>query len=252
MMSGAVGLARHPQMPRGEIHASRRAMPVTPLNPTSPVLVKICGLSTAETLAVALDAGAEMIGLVFHPKSPRFVGAEKADALAGQARGKAQIVALIVDMGLDEARNLAVTLKPDWLQLHGGETPAHVAAIRAATGARVMKAVGVSDEADLAAIAAYRDVADLILLDAKPPSGAAYPGGHGRPFDWDILKGLDPSLPFLLSGGLNPANVAEAIRAAKGHGLSLRGVDVSSGVESAPGVKDAQKIRAFIAAARGL
>jgi phosphoribosylanthranilate isomerase len=215
-------------------------------------LVKICGLSTPETLRVALDAGADMIGLVFHPKSPRFVTAEKAKGLADQARGRAQIVALTVDMGLDEAVSLAKALNPDWLQLHGGETPAHVAALRATTGARVIKAIGVSNPSDLTAIAPYAGVADMILLDAKPPKDAAYPGGHGRPFDWDILTGLDPSLPFLLSGGLNPANVAEAIRAAKGHGLSIRGVDVSSGVESAPGVKDGQKIREFIAATRGL
>jgi phosphoribosylanthranilate isomerase len=214
--------------------------------------VKICGLSTPETLRSALDAGADMVGLVFHPRSPRFVTTEKARDLAVLARGRAQIVALTVDMGLDEALSLSAALKPDWLQLHGRETPAHMAAIRAATGTRVMKAIGVSDASDLAMIAAYRDAADLILLDAKPPKDAAYPGGHGRPFDWAILAGLDPSLPFLLSGGLHPGNVADAIRAAKGHGLALRGVDVSSGVESAPGVKDAQKIREFIAAARGL
>jgi phosphoribosylanthranilate isomerase len=215
-------------------------------------LVKICGLSTREALDVALGAQADMIGLVFHPKSPRFVTTGQAKPLADQARGRSQIVALTVDMGPDEARALAAAVKPDWFQLHGSETPEHVANIRAATGARVMKAIGVSDVGDLVIAAAYRDVADLILLDAKPPSGAAYPGGHGRVFDWDILKGLDPSLPFMLSGGLNPGNVAEAIRAAKGHGLALRGVDVSSGVESAPGVKDAQKIREFIAAARDL
>jgi phosphoribosylanthranilate isomerase len=220
-------------------------------SPVATGLVKICGLSSPETLAVAIDAGADMIGLVFHPKSPRFVTPEQALTLAGQARGRALIVALTVDMGLDEARALAAAVKPDWFQLHGSEIPEHVANIRAATGARVMKAIGVSDVGDLAMVAAYRDVADLILLDAKPPKDAAYPGGHGRVFDWDILKGLDPSLPFMLSGGLNPDNVAEAIRAAKGHGLGLRGVDVSSGVESAPGVKDAQKIREFIAAARG-
>jgi phosphoribosylanthranilate isomerase len=218
--------------------------------PTAPFLVKICGLSTPGTLRAALDAGADMVGLVFHPKSPRFVTAETAQALAAEARGRAQIVALTVDMAPDEALGLVDALRPDWLQLHGRETPDHVAALRASTGARVMKAIGVSDASDLAMIAACRDAADLILLDAKPPKDAAYPGGHGRPFDWDILKDLEPSLPFLLSGGLHPGNVADAIRAAKGHGLSLRGVDVSSGVESAPGVKDAEKIRDFILAAR--
>jgi phosphoribosylanthranilate isomerase len=213
-------------------------------------LVKICGLSTPRTLDVALGAGAEMIGLNFHPKSPRYVTPQTAQALADQARGRTQIVALIVDWALEDAAALAHALKPDWLQLHGSETPADVAALRAATGIKVMKAVGVSEAADLPAVLAWRDAADLILLDAKPPSGAAYPGGHGRPFDWSLLAGLPPDLPFLLSGGLTPANVAQAIRAAKGHGLALRGVDVSTGVEAAPGVKDAQKIEDFIAAAR--
>jgi phosphoribosylanthranilate isomerase len=218
--------------------------------PSPPFLVKICGLSTPETMEAALEAGADMVGLVFHPKSPRFVTLEKARALAAQARGRADVVALIVDLDEKQACELAQALAPDWLQLHGGESAEQVSAIRANSGARVMKAVGVSEAADLPAALAYRDAADLILLDAKPPSGAAYPGGHGRPFDWDILAALPKDVPFLLSGGLTPGNVADAIRAAKGHGLALAGVDVSSGVEAGPGVKDAQKIRDFIAAAR--
>jgi len=208
-------------------------------------LVKICGLSTPQTLAVALDAGADMIGLNFHPKSPRYVTCEHAADLAAIARGRTQIVALIVDWDVKQAVELAETLKPDWLQLHGRETPEQLRAIKAATGLPVMKALGIAGPEDLAAIATYRDVADLILLDAKPPKDAAYPGGHGKPFDWTLLANLDPNLHFMLSGGLDPANVADAIGMVR-----PVGVDVSSGVESAPGIKDADAIRDFIAAAR--
>ncbi|MDR6872521.1 phosphoribosylanthranilate isomerase [Bosea sp. BE125] len=207
--------------------------------------VKICGLSTPETLAVALDAGADMIGLNFHPKSPRFVTIEQAIALAAMARGRAEIVALIVDWDETQAMRLVEALKPDWLQLHGRETPEQLRALKAATGLPVMKALGIAGTEDLAAVEAHRGVADRILLDAKPPKDAAYPGGHGRPFDWSLLAELDPGLRFMLSGGLDPANVAEAIRITR-----PAGVDVSSGVETAPGVKDAGRIRDFIAAAR--
>jgi phosphoribosylanthranilate isomerase len=207
--------------------------------------IKICGLSTPETLAAALAGGADMIGFVFHPKSPRFVAPERAAALAGAVRGKADIVALIVDWDEKRAADLAQFLKPDWLQLHGAESPEHTAAIAAASGRPVMKALGVAGAADLAAIPRYAGAARRILLDAKPPKDAAFPGGHGRPFDWGLLAGLDPAQPFMLSGGLDPANVAEAIRIAR-----PAGVDVSSGVESAPGVKDPARIAEFIAAAR--
>lgn len=211
----------------------------------SGIEVKICGLSTSETLEATLAAGADMVGLNFHPRSPRFVSHERALALATQARGRTRIVALIVDWSERQAVELAQMLKPDWLQLHGRETPADVAAIKAATGLPVMKALGIAGRDDLAAIEPYRDVADMILLDAKPPKDAAYPGGHGRPFDWTLLASLDPGFRFMLSGGLDPANVAEAIRIAR-----PAGVDVSSGVESAPGVKDIGRIGDFIAAAR--
>lgn len=211
----------------------------------SGIAVKICGLSTGETLEAALAAGADMVGLNFHPRSPRFVSRERALALAAQARGRTQIVALIVDWSERQAVELAQTLKPDWLQLHGRETPTEVAAIKAATGLPVMKALGIAGPDDLAAIEPYRGVADLILLDAKPPKDAAYPGGHGRPFDWSLLASLDPSFRFMLSGGLDPGNVREAIAIAR-----PAGVDVSSGVESAPGVKDIGRIGDFIAAAR--
>ena len=208
-------------------------------------LVKICGLSTPQTLAAALDAGADMIGLNFHPKSPRFVTGERAAELASMARGRTQVIALIVDWKPEQAVELAKGLRPDWLQLHGRETPEQLRALKQATGLPLIKALGIAGPEDLAAIAPYREVADLILLDAKPPKDAAYPGGHGKPFDWGLLANLDPGLRFRLSGGLAPANVAEAVRK-----VAPAGVDVSSGVESAPGVKDVGAIRDFIAAAR--
>lgn len=207
--------------------------------------IKICGLSTPETLDAALAAGADMVGLNFHPKSPRFVTPGRAAELAAQARGRTQIVALVVDFAPAQAAELAKIVRPDWVQLHGRETPGEVAAIKAATGLPVMKALGIAVAADLAAVEGYRGVADAILLDAKPPKDAAYPGGHGRPFDWGLLAGLDPAFRFMLSGGLDPANVAEAIR-----GTRPTGVDVSSGVESAPGVKDVERIANFVKAAR--
>lgn len=207
--------------------------------------VKICGLSTPATLDVAVEAGAGMIGLNFHPRSPRYVTPEQARALADRVRGRTEIVALMVDPDEAAARAIVEAVAPDWLQLHGSETPEHVAALRAALGLPVLKALGVSEAADLERARAYVPVADRVLLDAKPPKDAAYPGGHGRPFDWGLLAGLDPAFPFMLSGGLTPANVAEAIAVAR-----PAGVDVSSGVESAPGIKDEALIRAFIAAVR--
>lgn len=207
--------------------------------------IKICGLSTPETLEAALAAGAEMIGLNFHPKSPRYVTPERAAELAAQARGRTEIVALVVDYTAEQAAELARIVRPDWMQLHGKETPEQVAAIKAATGLPVMKALGVATAADLEQVARYHGIADRILLDAKPPKDAAYPGGHGRPFDWGLLAGLDPAFRFMLSGGLDPANVAEAIGIARPDG-----VDVSSGVESAPGIKDVAKIAEFVRAAR--
>lgn len=212
---------------------------------TAPFLVKICGLSTPETLEAALSAGADMIGLNFHPRSPRFVTRERARQLAGIARGRAEIVALIVDFDASQAAELVADLNPDSLQLHGRETVEQVEAIRAATGKPVIRALGIASAADLTAVPIYAATADGILLDAKPPKDAAYPGGHGKPFDWTLLAELDPGLPFMLSGGLDPANVAEAIRIAR-----PAGVDVSSGVEAAPGVKDVGRIGDFVAAAR--
>ena len=210
-----------------------------------PPTVKICGLSTTATLDAALEAGADMVGFVFFPKSPRHVSFDVVRALGDKARGRAEIVALTVDADDAALHSIIDALRPDLLQLHGAETPARVAAIRARFGRPVMKAIGVSARADLAKIPAYATVADRLLFDAKPPRDAALPGGNGRAFDWTLLRGLDVARPYMLSGGLDPSNIEEAIRVTR-----APGVDVSSGVESAPGVKDAGKIAAFVAAAR--
>ncbi|HRE21006.1 MAG TPA: phosphoribosylanthranilate isomerase [Rhabdaerophilum sp.] len=212
--------------------------------------IKICGLKTEEVIEVAIEAGADMIGLNFHPKSPRYVVPETAAGLAAIARGRTEIVALVVDAGPGQLNVLSAHVSPDLWQLHGLETPTRCGEIKEWRRRPVMKALGVATPADLAAVASYAPIADFILLDAKPPKDAAYPGGHGRPFDWNILSALPPDQPFMLSGGLSPENVGEAIRTVRGMGLNLLGVDVSTGVESAPGVKDPGKIRAFVAAAR--
>jgi phosphoribosylanthranilate isomerase len=207
--------------------------------------VKICGLATAATLEAALDAGADMVGLVFFAKSPRFVGLDHARELAAQARDRAKIVALTVDADDDLLGAIARVVGPDMLQLHGRETPQRVAAIKRAFGLPAMKAIGVSAAADFARARDYESVGDWLLIDAKPPKDAVLPGGNGRPFDWRLARGFRPKIPWLLSGGLDPVNVGEAIALS-----GARGVDVSSGVERAPGVKDENRIAAFAAAAR--
>jgi len=210
-----------------------------------PSIIKICGLSTAPTLEAALEAGADMVGFVFFERSPRFVGLDHARQLAAQARGRAKIVALSVDASDRTLAAIVARLEPDLLQLHGAESPARVAEIGREFGVPVMKALGVEDAQDFDKAGEYQDAADWLLIDAKPPRDATRPGGNGAPFDWRLARAFAPARPWLLSGGLDPANVGEAI------GLSLaRGVDVSSGVESAPGVKDIGRITAFVAAAR--
>lgn len=209
------------------------------------MLVKICGLATPDAVAASLDAGADMLGFVFFPKSPRHIALDAAKTLSQPARGRAQIVALAVDPDDAALDALVAALAPDLIQLHGKETPQRCAAIRARTGAPVMKALGVGEAADLAAVPAYAAVCDRLLIDAKPPKEARLPGGNGVAFDWRLVEGFAPGVPWLLSGGLTPENVAQAQRLTR-----APGVDVSSGVESAPGVKDAAKIRAFVAAAR--
>jgi phosphoribosylanthranilate isomerase len=208
-------------------------------------LVKICGLSTSATLDAALDAGADMVGFVFFPKSPRHVDWATARALGRQARGRAKIVALSVDADDDMLKRIADALAPDLQQLHGRETPARVKQIAELCACPTMKAIGVAGREDFAVAGQYEGVADFLLIDAKPPTDAALPGGNGRPFDWGLARDFHPRRPWLLSGGLDPETVETAIGRS-----GARGVDVSSGVESAPGVKDPAKITAFVAAAR--
>ena len=208
-------------------------------------IVKICGLSTAPTLDAALAAGADVVGFVFFAKSPRHLSLDDARALARRVGGRARIAVLTVDASDEALRAIVAAVAPDDLQLHGAETPARVAELKGMFGLSTIKAIGVSAAGDLARAGAYAKVADLLLFDAKAPRDARHPGGNGVAFDWRLLAGLDLAEPWLLSGGLDPDNVAEAIAV-----TGARGVDVSSGVESAPGVKDIDKIEAFIAQAR--
>jgi phosphoribosylanthranilate isomerase len=209
-------------------------------------VVKICGLSTPEALDAALAAGADLVGFVRFPKSPRHLELAPARALSRRARGRALRVALLVDPDDAELEQTVASLDPDLLQLHGRETPERVRVVRARFGRPVMKALGIAQPGDLSAIPSYQACVDRLLLDAKPPRAAeALPGGNGLAFDWGLLAGLDPSVSFMLSGGLNPANVTAAIAL-----TGVRAVDVSSGVESRPGQKDPAQIEAFIRAAR--
>ncbi|MGR3721902.1 phosphoribosylanthranilate isomerase [Abyssibius alkaniclasticus] len=206
--------------------------------------VKICGLRDAATLRVALEAGARYVGFVFFAKSPRHVEIETARALALSVPEGVAKVALTVkaDDAYLDAINAAVPL--DMLQLHGQESVARIAALRTRYGLPIMKAVGVAEESDLASLASYGAVADQLLVDAKPPKDAVLPGGNGLAFDWRLIANRRWPVPWMLAGGLTADNVAEAIRL-----TGARQVDVSSGVESAAGVKDPARIRAFIAAA---
>jgi phosphoribosylanthranilate isomerase len=209
------------------------------------LLVKICGLSSPETLDAALDAGADMVGFVFFPASPRNIGFAAAGALGERVRGRALKVALSVDAGDGQLLEIVETLKPDLLQLHGRESPQRVSAVRRRFGLPVMKAVPIAERADLLRIKPYERAVDRLLFDAQAPREASRPGGLGRSFDWRLLHNLNSAVPFMLSGGLDADNVAEALRI-----TDAPGVDVSSGIEGAPGEKDPDKIRAFIAAAR--
>jgi phosphoribosylanthranilate isomerase len=209
------------------------------------LIVKICGLSTPETLDAALAAGADMVGFVFFPPSPRHVSLEVARDLGRQVKGRARKVALSVDADDALLANSIDALQPDILQLHGKETTARLRDIKQKFGLPVMKAIAVETRADLAALPGYAEIADRILFDARAPKGATRPGGLGAAFDWRLLENLDLKLPFMVSGGLNAANVAEAVRVTR-----AGGVDISSGVERAPGLKDPEMIRAFVRAAR--
>lgn len=210
------------------------------------VRVKICGLTRPEHLRAAVDAGAGYVGLVFFPKSPRNVSLEAAAALALEVPPGVAKVALVVnpdDALLDE---ITAQVPIDMLQLHGDESPERVAEIRARYGLPVMKAVGIAEAGDLNKLDAYMPVVDQILVDAKPPKGAEVPGGTGVPFDWRLIAGRHWAKPWMLAGGLTAQNVGLAVKL-----TGARQVDVSSGVERAPGVKDERLIAEFIAAARG-
>ncbi len=211
-----------------------------------PARVKICGIKTAEAMRATLAAGADLVGLVFFAPSPRNVTVDDAVHLADMARGKATIVALTVDADDAALRTIVSRVRPDLLQLHGSETPARVAEIRARFGIPVMKAIKVETAEDAAHAIAYRGIADLILFDAKAPKGAILPGGNGLAFDWRALVDVKDEVPFMLSGGLTPENVVTAIDV-----TAAAIVDVSSGVETSPGVKSADLIREFIRAAHG-
>jgi phosphoribosylanthranilate isomerase len=210
-----------------------------------PVLIKICGLKTPTALAAALEAGADLVGFVFFPPSPRHIGFEAARALGPMVPAGVRKVAVSVDANDELLKQCIDALKPDLLQLHGRETPERVAVIRSHFGLPVMKALPITRRADLSPVHLYAKVADLLMFDARAPRGATRPGGLGKAFDWHLLENLDIGVPFVLSGGLDPHNVAEAL-----HITRADGVDVSSGVEHAPGEKDVDKIRAFIHAGR--
>lgn len=209
------------------------------------IQVKICGLTSREAVNAALEARADFGGLVFHAGSPRHLSFEAARTLASHMRGRARIVALFADGGDAEMAGAIASVKPDLIQLHGNETPTRVAHLRAKFKLPVIKAVAVAEAADVAVVHAYQDAADYLLFDAKAPSNAKRAGGHGAAFDWKLLSGASFKLPWLLGGGLNKDNVGQAIAIS-----GARIVDVSSGVEDAPGQKNPEKIVAFAKAAR--
>lgn len=211
----------------------------------SQATAKICGLTTPEAVAAALDGGASHLGFVLFDKSPRAITAEAAARLAQPARGRARIVALLVDPDDAVLANTVKVLAPDMIQLHGRETPARAAAVRQITGLDTIKAIGVRYASDVQAALAYDGAADHLMFDAKAPKDAERPGGHGAPFDWTLLEGVKLQRPWFLAGGLDPWNVGEALRLSRAPLL-----DVSSGVERGPGLKDPSLIAAFLDAVR--
>lgn len=209
-----------------------------------PLIVKICGIKTPALLEATIEAGADIVGFMHVERSPRYVDLETLQELISAARGRIETCVVLVNPDNSSVMEVAA-LSPDWIQLHGPETPHRVEAIRDEAGIAILKALPIGGPEDVATVAGFADAADRLLLDAKPPKGADRQGGHGVAFDWALLKSLDPALPFMLSGGLTPETVAAAIKQVR-----PMGVDVSSGVETAPGVKDAGLIRAFIKEAR--
>ena len=205
------------------------------------MLIKICGLSRAENVDAALDGGATHVGFIFFEKSPRHVAPELAGELARRARGRARTVAVTVDADDGSIAHIGSKMHPDMLQLHGSETPERAEKLRLRFGLPLIKALSIREVSDLERLDAYSGVVEFLLLDAKPPVGAQLPGGNGVAFDWSLLSGIDPAIPYMLSGGINIDNVDKA--------LSLSGpigIDLSSGVESAPGLKDNAMISALL------
>lgn len=211
----------------------------------SQATAKICGLTTPEAVAAALAGGASHLGFVLFDRSPRNIAPQAAFSLAQGARHRAKIVALLVDPDNGQIAEAVDGLDPDLIQLHGRESPQRAAEVRRATGLPVIKAMGVRDAADVQSALAYEGAADHIMFDAKPPKDADRPGGHGAAFDWTVLEGLKTQRPWFLAGGLDPWNVAEALRLSQ-----APIVDVSSGVERGPGLKDPGLIAAFLDAVR--
>ena len=209
------------------------------------VRIKICGINSADAADAAMRAGADFAGLVFHPASPRNLTLEAAASVAGRLRGRAKLAALIADLEDDRIAAIVGAVKPDFLQLHGAESAGRAVAIRAKFGVPLVKVFSVAEASDFDAVPAFDDIADMFLFDAKAPASAARGGGHGVAFDWQLLRGRTFARPWLLAGGLNAGNVARAIEAS-----GAPCVDVSSGVESAPGVKSPAMIAEFSAAAR--
>ncbi|WP_137928970.1 phosphoribosylanthranilate isomerase [Mesorhizobium comanense] len=207
--------------------------------------IKICGLKTDQAMAAALAGGASHVGFIFFAKSPRYVAPAEAGRLREAARGKALAVAVTVDASDAFLDEIVTAMRPDMLQLHGAETPERVAELKARYGLPAMKALPLSEAADLDRIKPFIGVADRFLFDAKPPKGSVLPGGNGVAFDWRILAGLDAGVDYMLSGGLNAANIGDALRLA-----NPPAIDISSGVESAPGVKDPALIEQFFRAVR--
>jgi phosphoribosylanthranilate isomerase len=207
--------------------------------------VKICGINSVESADAAVRAGVDFAGLVFFPASPRNLSHEQGKSLAERMRGHARLVALMVNANDEEIGAVVKAVRPDFLQFHGSESPERVGAVRSQFGVPVIKALAIADAADLARAVSYADAAEMFLFDAKAPANAARPGGHGAAFDWQLLRGRSFSRPWLLAGGLSANNVARAIASS-----DAPGVDVSSGVETAPGIKSAQMISDFVSAAR--
>src|ERR1700761_2453041 len=210
-----------------------------------PIQVKICGINSVESADAAVRAGADYVGLVFHARSPRALNPEQGRVLSARLRGRARIVALLADADDAAIAAAMADANPDFIQLHGRESVARVSEIRGRTGVGIIKVISVADASDISAAAQYEDVADMLMFDTKAPANATREGGHGVAFDWQLLRGRSFPRPWILAGGLNPENVARAIAVS-----GAPGVDVSSGVETSPGVKSPDLIRSFIDNAR--